>query len=200
MACASSLPSIACLDLWVTTMHASACSVPAPRARLASDKFWLRHRAQIFSTTGDTAALDRTGRRYEWLRRRLRAKGAVWALFPEAWRLPQRLCLLFAQATRAQLAAILDAKVWGLAAPEQDARCSCGLKATQPSRHPGGRMCPAAHEGPSQPVAQGGRFAPPQAGPPAATMVAPMAVTSEPSVTPGCRQGLRCPSTLAWEA
>ena len=56
--------------------------------------------AQIFSTTGDTAQIDRTGRRYEWLRRRLRAKEAVWALFPEAWRLPQRLCLLFAQATR----------------------------------------------------------------------------------------------------
>ena len=66
---------------------------------------------QIFGTTGDTAALDRVERRFAWLRRRLRARDEVWGLFPESWRILQRLCLLFAQATRVQLAEILHNKV-----------------------------------------------------------------------------------------
>ena len=66
---------------------------------------------QIFSTTGETALIERTERRYAWLRRRLRAKAEIWAIFPEAWRLPQRMCLLFAQVTRTHLAEILENKV-----------------------------------------------------------------------------------------
>lgn len=66
---------------------------------------------QIFSTSGETALIERTERRYAWLRRRLRAKAEIWAIFPEAWRLPQRMCLLFAQVTRTHLAEILDNKV-----------------------------------------------------------------------------------------
>lgn len=66
---------------------------------------------QIFSTTGETALIERAERRYAWLRRRLRAKAEIWAIFPESWRLTQRMCLLFAQATRTQLAEILDNKV-----------------------------------------------------------------------------------------
>ncbi|EIE27794.1 hypothetical protein COCSUDRAFT_26904 [Coccomyxa subellipsoidea C-169] len=65
---------------------------------------------QIFSTTGETAQIERTERRYGWLRRRLRAKAEIWAIFPESWRLPQRMCLQFAQVTRAHLAEILDNK------------------------------------------------------------------------------------------
>lgn len=66
---------------------------------------------QIFSTTGETALIERTERRYAWLRRRLRAKAEIWAIFPESWRLPQRMCLLFAQVTRTHLAEILDNRV-----------------------------------------------------------------------------------------
>lgn len=50
---------------------------------------------QIFSATGETAAIDRTERRYAWLRKRLRAREDVWAVFPEAWRVQQHVCLLF---------------------------------------------------------------------------------------------------------
>ncbi|CAL8463747.1 g3281 [Coccomyxa elongata] len=70
---------------------------------------------QIFSTSGETALIERTERRYAWLRRRLRAKAEIWAIFPEAWRLPQRMCLLFAQVTRTHLAKILDNKAPELA-------------------------------------------------------------------------------------
>ncbi|CAL5224462.1 g7153 [Coccomyxa viridis] len=65
---------------------------------------------QIFSTTGETAQIERAERRYAWLRRRLNAKAEIWAIFPESWRLTQRMCLLFAQVTRTHLAEILDNK------------------------------------------------------------------------------------------
>ena len=55
---------------------------------------------QIFSATGETAAIDRTERRYAWLRKRLRAREDVWAVFPEAWRVQQHVCLLFCKVGR----------------------------------------------------------------------------------------------------
>lgn len=36
-------------------------------------------------------------RRYNWLRKRLKSRELVWAIFPEAWRVPQLLCLMFCQ-------------------------------------------------------------------------------------------------------
>lgn len=42
------------------------------------------------------------------------AKAEIWAIFPESWRLTQRMCLLFAQVTRTHLAEILDSKVRSL--------------------------------------------------------------------------------------
>ena len=66
---------------------------------------------QIFSNMGETAQLERTERRYGWLRKRLRAREEVWKVFPETWRLPQLLCLAFCSITKAQLAEILDFKV-----------------------------------------------------------------------------------------
>ena len=57
---------------------------------------------QIFSATGETAAIDRTERRYAWLRKRLRAREDVWAVFPEAWRVQQHVCLLFCKVGRLQ--------------------------------------------------------------------------------------------------
>ena len=66
---------------------------------------------QIFSTSGETAAVERTERRYAWLRRRLRAREDILGIFPEPWRVAQRICLAFAAQTRAQLAEILAARV-----------------------------------------------------------------------------------------
>ncbi|KAL3139007.1 hypothetical protein ABBQ32_005811 [Trebouxia sp. C0010 RCD-2024] len=66
--------------------------------------------SQIFTPVGDTAQLDRVERRYNWLRKRLKGREEVWAIFPEAWRLPQLLCLMFCQVTKSQVAEILDSR------------------------------------------------------------------------------------------
>ena len=65
----------------------------------------------VLTCAGETAQIERAERRYSWLRRRLAAKAEIWAIFPESWRLTQRMCLLFAQVTRTHLAEILDNKV-----------------------------------------------------------------------------------------
>lgn len=75
-------------------------------------------------TAGETAQIERAERRYAWLRRRLNAKAEIWAIFPESWRLTQRMCLLFAQVTRTHLAEILDNKVRSPAASVVSARVS----------------------------------------------------------------------------
>ena len=66
---------------------------------------------RVLACPGETAQIERAERRYSWLRRRLAAKAEIWAIFPESWRLTQRMCLLFAQVTRTHLAEILDNKV-----------------------------------------------------------------------------------------
>ena len=43
----------------------------------------------IFSLSGETAKLERFERRYMWFRSRLEEKKEQWAIFPEAWRVPQ---------------------------------------------------------------------------------------------------------------
>lgn len=75
--------------------------------------------SQIFSGIGETAALERTERRYLWLRNRLQKRAALWSIFPEAWRLPQLLCLMFCSITKAQLAQSLDAKARVLGQAQQ---------------------------------------------------------------------------------
>ena len=67
--------------------------------------------ASVLTCAGETAQIERAERRYSWLRRRLAAKAEIWAIFPDSWRLTQRMCLLFAQVTRTHLAEILDNKV-----------------------------------------------------------------------------------------
>lgn len=56
-------------------------------------------------------ALERTDRRYLWLRKRLAARTDIWRIFPESWALQQQLCLSFCSITKSQLADILQAKV-----------------------------------------------------------------------------------------
>ena len=66
----------------------------------------------------DPQALERTDRRYLWLRKRLAARADIWRIFPEGWHLQQQLCLTFCAITKSQLADILQAKVgWD---------CTCG--------------------------------------------------------------------------
>ena len=64
---------------------------------------------QVFAVSG---ALERAEARYAWLRKRLKSRSSVWALFPPGWRLPQQVALSFCSITRAQLAEALDSKVW----------------------------------------------------------------------------------------
>ena len=94
--------------------------------------------SQIFSGSGDTAALDRTERRYLWLRNRLAKRAAVWAIFPEAWRLPHLLCLMFCSITKAQLAQSLDAKVSDITTVYGDITLPHDLQ------HPQGAACAVA--------------------------------------------------------
>lgn len=63
----------------------------------------------IAIASADASKLDRFERRFAWFRARLDERRGVWALFPEAWRVPQTLCLTFCKIT----------KVWGW--------CSVGL-------------------------------------------------------------------------
>ncbi|KAK9837632.1 hypothetical protein WJX74_001749 [Apatococcus lobatus] len=105
--------------------------------------------AQIFSSTGETAALDRMERRYNWLRKRLKAREEVWAVFPEAWRVPQLLCLMFCNITKTQLAEILDSK-----AAELGANVEGLLIAVKSTRDFEAEMAQKFGGGPAQPEAE----------------------------------------------
>ena len=47
--------------------------------------------------------------------KRLEARREVWAIFPPGWAVPQLLCLMFCNITRAQLAELLDLRSGELA-------------------------------------------------------------------------------------
>ena len=57
-----------------------------------------------------TQALERTDRRYLWLRKRLTARADIWRVFPEPWHVQQQICLSFCAITKQQLGEILEAK------------------------------------------------------------------------------------------
>jgi len=63
---------------------------------------------QVFTTVGEVGRLDRTERRYAWIKRQLKQKEEIWDLFPHSWRVPKMLCMYFCKITRAQLSMILD--------------------------------------------------------------------------------------------
>ncbi|KAK9858463.1 hypothetical protein WJX84_000384 [Apatococcus fuscideae] len=105
--------------------------------------------AQIFSSTGETASLDRMERRYNWLRKRLKAREEVWAVFPESWRVPQLLCLMFCNITKTQLAEILDSK-----AAELGGNVEGLLIAVKSTRDFEAEMAQKFGGGPAQPEAE----------------------------------------------
>ncbi|KAI4302260.1 hypothetical protein MLD38_038034 [Melastoma candidum] len=61
---------------------------------------------QIFEGA-ELAKLDKTERRYAWIKRRMRTNEEIWKIFPPAWHVPYRLCILFCKKTRKQLEDIL---------------------------------------------------------------------------------------------
>ena len=84
--------------------------------------------SQIFSTTGETAKLERCMNRYKWLLRRLEARREVFTIVPVEWRLPQLLCLSFCSVTKTQLAEILDERA--VEVPHQVANLLKAVEAT----------------------------------------------------------------------
>lgn len=62
---------------------------------------------QIFEGA-ELAKLDKTERRYAWIKRRLRSNEEIWKIFPTSWHVPYLLCIQFCKLTRTQLVDILN--------------------------------------------------------------------------------------------
>ncbi|KAJ1944135.1 Vacuolar protein sorting-associated protein 53, partial [Linderina macrospora] len=68
----------------------------------------LRAYGAIFQANDDVSQLSHVSRRYAWVRRILRNYGDAHAtVFPAAWRVDEKLCRAFAEATRDQLAELM---------------------------------------------------------------------------------------------
>ncbi|PIN07297.1 Late Golgi protein sorting complex, subunit Vps53 [Handroanthus impetiginosus] len=62
---------------------------------------------QIFEGA-ELAKLDKTERRYAWIKRRLRTNEEIWKIFPPSWHVPYLLCIQLCKLTRTQLVEILS--------------------------------------------------------------------------------------------
>ncbi|GJT01352.1 vacuolar protein sorting-associated protein 53 A [Tanacetum coccineum] len=62
---------------------------------------------QIFEGA-ELAKLDKTERRYAWVKRRLRTNEDIWRTFPASWHVDYLLCIQFCKLTRKQLKEILE--------------------------------------------------------------------------------------------
>ncbi|KAF8664927.1 hypothetical protein HU200_054245 [Digitaria exilis] len=62
---------------------------------------------QIFEGA-ELAKLDKTERRYAWIKRRLRSNEDTWKIFPPSWHVDYLLCIQFCKITRSQLIDILN--------------------------------------------------------------------------------------------
>ena len=114
-------PSVVESDEGVAQRLRDACAVvdaldPTHREALTGDltNKELTGYASVFDKTtgagGDSKGLDQVERRYAWIKRNLKAKGAMWGVFPEHWRFPHLLCMSLCKLTRAHLAELLDAE------------------------------------------------------------------------------------------
>nr|GEZ24817.1 vacuolar protein sorting-associated protein 53 A [Tanacetum cinerariifolium] len=54
------------------------------------------------------AKLDKTERRYAWVKRLLRTNEEIWKIFPTSWHVDYLLCIQFCKLTRTQLEDILE--------------------------------------------------------------------------------------------
>ena len=114
-------PSVVESDAAVAERLRDACAVvdaldPKHREALTGDltNKELTGYASVFDKLngagGDSKGLDQGERRYAWIKRNLKAKGAMWGVFPEHWRFPHLLCMSLCKLTRAHLAELLDAE------------------------------------------------------------------------------------------
>ena len=114
-------PSVVESDAAVAERLRDACAVvdaldPKHREALTGDltNKELTGYASVFDKLngagGDSKGLDQVERRYAWIKRNLKAKGAMWGVFPEHWRFPHLLCMSLCKLTRAHLAELLDAE------------------------------------------------------------------------------------------
>ena len=114
-------PSVVASDASVAARLRDACAVvdaldPKHRDALTGDltNKELTGYASVFDKStgagGDSKGLDQVERRYAWIKRNLKAKEAMWGVFPEHWRFPQLLCMSLCKLTRAHLAELLDAE------------------------------------------------------------------------------------------
>lgn len=62
---------------------------------------------QIFEGA-ELAKLDKTERRYAWIKRRLRTNEEIWKIFPPAWHVDYLLCIQFCKITRSLIVDILN--------------------------------------------------------------------------------------------
>ena len=53
-----------------------------------------------FLFPSELAKLDKTERRYAWIKRRLRTNEEIWKIFPPAWHVDYLLCIQFCKLTR----------------------------------------------------------------------------------------------------
>lgn len=54
----------------------------------------------VYSKLAELAKLDKTERRYAWIKRRLRSNEEIWKIFPSSWHVPYLLCIQFCKLTR----------------------------------------------------------------------------------------------------
>ncbi|XP_076921561.1 vacuolar protein sorting-associated protein 53 A-like [Bidens hawaiensis] len=62
---------------------------------------------QIFEGA-ELAKLDKTERRYAWVKRRLRTNEEIWKTFPASWRVDYLMCIQFCKLTRTQIMQIFQ--------------------------------------------------------------------------------------------
>ena len=67
---------------------------------------------QIFSTNeAPSAKLEKTERRYAWMKKLLHRKRAFWDVFPPTWQVTLTLCTAFCKITKAHVSEALDAQM-----------------------------------------------------------------------------------------
>lgn len=70
--------------------------------------------AQIFSASaGEASHLDKTERRYAYVKRKMAEREAAWAVFPPTWRVGALIVAALCKLTRAQVGEMLDAQAGG---------------------------------------------------------------------------------------
>ena len=87
--------------------------------------------ASSSSSSSALTALERTERRFAWLRKRLRSRSRLWAALPRAWRPDEALAAAFGAETARQLSAVLSAQAEASSASSSSGSISGSLLSQQ---------------------------------------------------------------------